>query len=1135
MVVRKWLIRSLIPVLLAAIVVSIDYINGWVKPSFVREQLLAELSRQFVGVDIEVSSVRMRLFGGMVVNDLKLIRSSDTKRIPFLTVSRASLLHDKEQLANGKLVLRKIEMESPTFVLERDERGQWVLPMLLNSNRSKSEADQPIPAVVATGATIRYVDRRYPDAPTMEVREASLTLVNDPINTIRVVAKGGCPRVGPFTASLDHDRTGGRSTAHIEMKSIPIDASLMDTLAALSPELAPHLRRLEGSGSVLVDLAYTPASGPGSLATFSHDVRLELRRGRLEHPLLPMALSAIELKARVRNSGVQLESLRADAGDTRLGATFDLPLSDDPRAADGLTADTFYEKLRDLTVSTENVEIDDALFARLPPKFRQIQTDLAPAGRANIYLTLSRQDNREVRRVLMQPQGMSAMWHEFRYPLAQVRGLIEHVARGGQPDKLTVDLSAKCGGQPLTFKGSVTGTGAGRDVDLAIEGQNIPLDEAAISALPDQYPQMLRKLRARGRIGISAKIRFNDEIRREYGQQFDNEFEIRFSDGHIDYEDFPYPLDDLKGTLIVRTVPAQPTRLPPTPGVPASLGSVPESTGLVVFRDFEGRNGGGIIRLKGSRDSKPGVGILDFDIEGENVAFNDDLRRAFAALKLGHIWDSFSPRGRMNCRVLASVVERPGMAFDPRTDLRIGVGLRGVGIKPASFPWQLDDVRFKLAYGQGVVHVEDFQATHQATRIGIRSTVVELFPTGGFATTIRDLEVGRLDFDYDLLKALPDGIRSGFESLQPRGPMTLRLHKLSIVDVPRADDGGGNLPPDSLPPRPPNPASVASSTRPVSYSVPVPQTVGVPLPRPGAKRSYSPTVSWDLTLLLQGCSIKAGVTWENVQGRLGSSGTWLGTKMGEARGNLWCQSATILKQPVREIYAGFEIEPDAPDALVFKTIRAKLYGGEVGGQARLQFSSPMRYDLRLNATRIDLEEVARAQHLGPKVKISGEARAKLFVSNRDEANPNALPILQGRGSIDIDDGRLLNLPFTLNLLKVLGGRVPDETAFEQAHILFAIRGNRLIFGQLDLLGNALSLGGQGEMNLDGSDLRLEFYAIWSNMLAAMAIEPIENLLTRFSQNLFRIVVSGRADGKMNFEREIVPVIVDPIKRLIGRK
>ena len=36
-------------------------------------------------------------------------------------------------------------------------------------------------------------------------------------------------------------------------------------------------------------------------------------------------------------------------------------------------------------------------------------------------------------------------------------------------------------------------------------------------------------------------------------------------------------------------------------------------------------------------------------------------------------------------------------------------------------------------------------------------------------------------------------------------------------------------------------------------------------------------------------------------------------------------------------------------------------------------------------------------------------------------------------------------------------------------------------GQLDLLGNAVSLGGEGEMDLDGSHAQFEFYTVWTNI------------------------------------------------------
>ena len=56
---------------------------------------------------------------------------------------------------------------------------------------------------------------------------------------------------------------------------------------------------------------------------------------------------------------------------------------------------------------------------------------------------------------------------------------------------------------------------------------------------------------------------------------------------------------------------------------------------------------------------------------------------------------------------------------------------------------------------------------------------------------------------------------------------------------------------------------------------------------------------------------------------------------------------------------------------------------------------------------------------------------------------NGIDSLDGNGSIDLPHGHLYNLPFLLDLLKFLGLRWPDRTAFEEAHCVFAIEGNRV--------------------------------------------------------------------------------------------
>jgi hypothetical protein len=110
----------------------------------------------------------------------------------------------------------------------------------------------------------------------------------------------------------------------------------------------------------------------------------------------------------------------------------------------------------------------------------------------------------------------------------------------------------------------------------------------------------------------------------------------------------------------------------------------------------------------------------------------------------------------------------------------------------------------------------------------------------------------------------------------------------------------------------------------------------------------------------------------------------------------------------------------------------------------------------------------------------------------------------------------------------------DHTAFEEAHAVFRIRGDRVKVGQLDLLGNAISLGGEGELNLDGSSAQFEFYTVWTNIRNMLGGGG--DLAARVSGNLFRIRVTGDFGGDRppRVTQEPLPGIVDPIRRLFSR-
>jgi hypothetical protein len=184
--------------------------------------------------------------------------------------------------------------------------------------------------------------------------------------------------------------------------------------------------------------------------------------------------------------------------------------------------------------------------------------------------------------------------------------------------------------------------------------------------------------------------------------------------------------------------------------------------------------------------------------------------------------------------------------------------------------------------------------------------------------------------------------------------------------------------------------------------------------------------------------------------------------------------------------------------------------------------------MQLNATKIDLSELARELKLPPKAHLEGLAAAQLYLANRVDESTGQL-MLQGAGSIDVPSGKMLNLPVLLNLIKVVKFHMPDDTGFEEAHALFNLRGDRLQFSQLDLIGNAISLGGSGQVKTNGTDVRFEFYPVWSKLREMFALPG--DWTGAISRRFLKIKVTGDLTGKLDYQAEPVPGIVDPVKRL----
>jgi hypothetical protein len=548
------------------------------------------------------------------------------------------------------------------------------------------------------------------------------------------------------------------------------------------------------------------------------------------------------------------------------------------------------------------------------------------------------------------------------------------------------------------------------------------------------------------------------------GGPFSNRFLIRVHDAQVNYDLFPYPLTEVNGLLEV----------------------LPDHW---VCREFHGRRQGGAIHVSGRSFPQPPEvpgaaprpapppGRMRLAIQGTAVPLDEAFEGALAPSDaagrkaLGDAYKVMRPSGRLDFE--AEVLDR-----GPQ-DLDVAVAVHGASVRPKFFDYSLDQVSGLVRYADRKVTLSDMRGRHGGGVLALKSGLVTLSPGGGYQVWLqRDGDpplVGRrLESDDDLLAALPHGLKKGMDALRLHGPFD--LDAALVVTVKEA----------------------------------------------GA----APEIWWDGAARLPDNAFQTGVQWADVRGLAACSGLYKNQQLQEVQGHVSLERASLLGQPLRDLHARVKVEPKTPEVLSLYDIQAELFGGQVGGQARVTCGPAFGYDLFVEAVNVQLEQFGR-HNFGPNAELQGPALAKLYLAG----DGSGLNGLRGSGQVEVPNGKMLRLPPLLGLLSAFGLRAPDNTAFEQAHIAFAIDGPQVRFDELELIGSAVSLSGLGTMHLDGSNLNLDFTAAWGR-LRQLLPQGASEVPRAVSNLLFKIKVRGKV-GDVHYDKVFVPSVADWFKGVLG--
>ncbi|MFO0930123.1 MAG: AsmA-like C-terminal region-containing protein [Gemmataceae bacterium] len=1063
---RKWIVRGLVVCILGGLTAGTALFVLYTNPTVVRQIVRERVGERFVRVAVQIGTARLRLLGGVLVNELRLSRSDQVETGDFLYVPNAVIFHDKEQMLDGRVAIRQVELNRPQFRLIRERDGRFNVSGILGPINLKER----LPTVVVRGGTVTIEDRGLGEGgPLLQLQNVELTLINDPLPLLHIEGTGHADLIGPVRFRAAVPRATMAARVEFDLPGIPIGNELLGRITRIVPELAGKLGQLTGRAELRGQVAL-PGDGPGKA---TYDCTLNLRNGRFRHDALPVPLENLDLAVKLTDGVVPQARLRAASGTARL----DVQLRDARLPAGRDQLDNPLDLIGELDAEVTKFVVTDAALAAAPADLAFVKPDFSPSGPLDVRFRYRKATARKpvVKEWTIEPQGMSGAFVDFAYPVRQVRGaIVVDVARAPLRN-IHIDLTGQAGETPVSLRGSIKGEKATSEVILDISGRDLLLDDSIYQVLPARVQRVAQQFlpqesrthglasRPMGKADIEA------QIRRSHGEaRLQKQFTVTFKRASVLYDKFPYPLENVSGVLVVH---------PDHWECKGFRGFHAGGEILVDARSFElpgGRPAGGI--------GSSGPERVKVRITGRELLLDGEFEKALAPISgnervaLQQAWKKLRLAGRLSFS--AEVVDDPGQP----QNIDVSVDVRGCTMKPEYFDYALEQVAASVRYRQDLVTIRDLTARHGPAEIGLRSGVIQVRPDGGgFTAWLQGLTARGLVTDDAFLQALPDTLQRVAEAIRLRSPVDLAA-SLTLV-------------------APPGP------TKPLE-------------------------VWWEGAIGLNDAALRAGVTITGATGQVYTRGYHDGRRLRGATGQLKLDRATVLGQPLTGVQARLDHEPGSPEVLRVRDLRAGLFGGTLTGQARVDTSGGLRYDVLLEAIGVQLELLGR-HNLGDasrQAQLQGPLRAALHLTGEGKD----IYGVKGNGRVDIPEGKMGQLPVLLDLVKAFGLRVPDRTAFEQAHMLFGIEGPQLAVRQLDLYGNAISLRGQGNVDLDGNHLNLEFTATPGRVSQILPV-GFDAIPQAISQQFFKIKMHGKLgkDGPLRFDKELIPAVVEPLRRAIG--
>ena len=710
------------------------------------------------------------------------------------------------------------------------------------------------------------------------------------------------------------------------------------------------------------------------------------------------------------------------------------------------------------------ISFDSAFISKYSDGGKKFCDGFSPMGKFDIQYEV---DSNGKKNISGQITDMSFSFHRFPFRVEHCVGNVNWIN-----DDLTFEVQALEKQQLVEIFGSVKNPGenATYEFNFGTDGR-LPIDAKMLNSLRN-YPSSDRAVRDFRAVGfVSGQGRISKTV--PGADWVHKDVRINLHDCNVRHAKFDYPVQDVSGKVLIN------------------------DTGIQ-FSEVQGVSGNSSVFCNGDWSERQGLQLV---FKCDQVQLDDRLRNAMTA-SLQEVWDGIRPAGKVKSGKVFLSLPPAAPYADIRVQAQIGdsntaASTDHVNIYPYWFPYRISNIQGELFIGDGIVKLNNGTGRNGRARFGFNGN--GSYSQDGWSMRIENLLVGSASLTEELLNALPRDLAGGIGQLQYEGSLSVSGEigfSGRYENVQKSDPGK------------------YGEIRPVSYE----------------SESEDVEVDWDLRLDIDKGKMLVGLPIENIFGSVRLKGDSKG-EISECAGEVSVDSLTLYGMQISNIQGPLWFDnlqtragrftggnDDSPRSLI-----GDAFGGKITLDGWVSHVNDYPFLLQTTIQESQLEQVVA--DVSPDFReLSGDG----FGFLRLKGNANELHTYNGNGSLYLKNAKIHQLPVILSLLKILNVKELNRTAFDSSNVDFSIDGDNVKLDRIELIGDAISLIGNGYFEL-WRHANVNFYSVVGRN--RIYIPLVSDLYKAGSQRIMWINIGGPFDN-LQTSRKVLPGLDDSLKRLL---